>query len=203
MTVPIGMGVIRTKETKIAAEVCEELWVPDSPHIAYALEGVEIFANGSGSHHQLRKLDARMNLMSSATTKCGGCYMYANQRGCDGTRLYFDGSSMINVNGEMLVQASQFSLQDVEVVTTCIDLNDIRRYRAGLLYAGTSYTEDGQRFIFIIMPCHVSCYRCHYSLLYTVLMTFSPSKQGFTHAEQECALGPRLLVVGLFKKKRG
>ena len=58
--------------------------------------------------------------------------MYANQQGCDGTRLYFDGSSMINLNGQMLVQASQFSLRDVEVVTASIDLNDIRRYRAGI-----------------------------------------------------------------------
>lgn len=130
--VSMGMAVIRTKETKIAAEVCEELWTPRSPHITYALHGVEIFGNGSGSHHQLRKLDSRIALMNSATTKCGGCYLYANQQGCDGTRLYFDGSSMINVNGKIMAQASQFSLRDVEVVTACVDLEDIRSYRASV-----------------------------------------------------------------------
>ena len=53
--------------------------------------------------------------------------LLCNQQGCDGTRLYFDGSSMINLNGQMLVQASQFSLRDVEVVTASIDLNDIQK----------------------------------------------------------------------------
>ena len=35
--------------------------------------------------------------------------------GCDGNRLYFDGSSLICVNGELVSQASQFSMNDVEV----------------------------------------------------------------------------------------
>jgi hypothetical protein len=37
-----------------------------------ALAGVEIFSNGSGSHHQLRKLDQRLSLIQSATAKVGG-----------------------------------------------------------------------------------------------------------------------------------
>lgn len=48
----------------------------DSPHIAMSLDGVEIVANGSGSHHQLRKLDKRIELVGSATAKCGGVYLY-------------------------------------------------------------------------------------------------------------------------------
>ena len=40
----------------------------------------------------MRKLNRRVDLMVGATTKVGGVYMYANQQGCDGTRLYFDGS---------------------------------------------------------------------------------------------------------------
>ncbi len=94
-----------------------------------AMAGCEIFSNGSGSHHQLRKLDSRLALMLNATAKCGGAYVYANQRGCDGTRLYFDGSSMVCVNGECKAQASQFSLRDVEVVCAVVDLDDIRAYR--------------------------------------------------------------------------
>jgi len=37
-----------------------------------ALSGVEVFSNGSGSHHQLRKLNTRMDLIQSATAKAGG-----------------------------------------------------------------------------------------------------------------------------------
>lgn len=48
---------------------------------------------------------------------------------CDGNRLYFDGCAMIVNNGEMLVQAQQFSLDDVEVISAVIDLTQIRDYR--------------------------------------------------------------------------
>jgi NAD+ synthase (glutamine-hydrolysing) len=61
-----------------------------APHIAMSLDGVEIIANGSASHHQLRKLDKRLELVGNATAKAGGIYLYANQKGCDGGRLYFD-----------------------------------------------------------------------------------------------------------------
>lgn len=128
-TVPIGMAMLQTAETMVGCEICEELWAPNSPHVAMALSGAEIFVNGSGSHHSLRKLEARLSLMQSATVKCGGVYLYSNHRGCDGTRLYFDGSSLIVLNGKVLSQASQFSLQDVEVVSNVVDLADVRSFR--------------------------------------------------------------------------
>lgn len=37
----------------------QELFVPLAPHINLAMMGVEVFSNGSGSHHQLRKLNTR------------------------------------------------------------------------------------------------------------------------------------------------
>lgn len=33
------------------------------------LDGVEIFTNSSGSHHELRKLDTRIDLIKAATAK--------------------------------------------------------------------------------------------------------------------------------------
>ena len=56
--------------------------------------------------------------------------MYANQQGCDGDRLYYDGCAMIAVNGQIVAQGSQFSLNDIEVVTATIDIEDIRAHRA-------------------------------------------------------------------------
>ncbi|CUM67258.1 uncharacterized protein PRCAT00004951001 [Priceomyces carsonii] len=128
-SVVIGDCIINTKETKLGCETCEELFTPKSPHIDMALDGVEIFTNSSGSHHQLRKLDTRLNLITEATTKCGGVYLYSNQKGCDGDRLYYDGSACIIVNGKLVAQASQFSLKEVEVISATIDLDDIRGYR--------------------------------------------------------------------------
>eukprot|EP00971_Amphidinium_carterae_P193429 3838343-Amphidinium_carterae.1 len=39
------------------------------PHIKFLLDGVDIIANGSGSHHQLRKLNYRIDLVRGATAK--------------------------------------------------------------------------------------------------------------------------------------
>lgn len=128
-SVIIGDCIVETLETKLGAETCEELFTPQSPHISMALDGVEIITNSSGSHHELRKLDTRLELITEATKKCGGVYLYANQKGCDGDRLYYDGCACIIVNGKMVAQASQFSLADVEVVLAVIDLDDVRAYR--------------------------------------------------------------------------
>lgn len=77
-------------DTCIGVELCEELFTPAryvglcsgrfhrvqllmsgwvSPHILMGLDGVEIFTNSSGSHHELRKLYRRIELMKEATLK--------------------------------------------------------------------------------------------------------------------------------------
>lgn len=44
--------------------------------------------------------------MMSGTAKAGGVYLYANQRGCDGGRLYYDGCAAVVVNGRLVAQVS-------------------------------------------------------------------------------------------------
>lgn len=128
--VPFGDGIVSTKDTCFACETCEELFTPAAPHGPMGLDGVEIFTNSSGSHFELRKLKTRLDLIIEATKKSGGIYLYANQKGCDGDRLYYDGSSMIICNGKILGCGSQFSLNDVEVVTATIDIEDVRSFRS-------------------------------------------------------------------------
>ncbi|KAF4214844.1 hypothetical protein CNMCM6805_007908 [Aspergillus fumigatiaffinis] len=128
--VPFGDAVISTRDTCLGLETCEELFTPNGPHIPYGLAGVEIISNSSGSHHELKKLDTRVNLITQATKLSGGIYLYANQQGCDGDRLYYDGCAMIVINGNIVAQGSQFSLKDVEVVTATVDIEEVRTYRA-------------------------------------------------------------------------
>jgi hypothetical protein len=52
--------------------------------------------------------------MKSATSKGGGVYLYANQQGCDGGRLYFDGCAMIFVNGKAVAQGTHSPLYMVQ-----------------------------------------------------------------------------------------
>ena len=41
------------RDLALAPETCEELFTPAAPHIFLALSGIEVFSNGSGSHHQV------------------------------------------------------------------------------------------------------------------------------------------------------
>jgi NAD+ synthase (glutamine-hydrolysing) len=128
--VPFGNASLQSRDgTVFGVESCEELFVPSSLHVPLGLDGVEVIGNGSGSHHELRKLYYRVDLMEIATRKNGGVYLYANQQGCDGGRLYYDGSCMIFVNGHLVAQGSQFSFRDVEVVTATVDIDAVRAYR--------------------------------------------------------------------------
>ncbi|XP_047944920.1 glutamine-dependent NAD(+) synthetase-like isoform X2 [Salvia hispanica] len=131
-TVPFGYGYIQFLDVAIAAEVCEELFSPMPPHAELALNGVEVFLNASGSHHQLRKLDLRLRAFIGATNTRGGVYVYSNQQGCDGSRLYYDGCSCIVVNGDVVAQGSQFSLKDVEMVVAQVDLDAVASLRGSI-----------------------------------------------------------------------
>ena len=42
--------------------------------------------------------------------------MFANQRGCDGDRLYFDGCAMIAINGHVVARGKQFGVSEVVCV---------------------------------------------------------------------------------------
>ncbi|KAI9017590.1 hypothetical protein BC832DRAFT_572628 [Gaertneriomyces semiglobifer] len=127
--VPFGDAVVATKDTVLGTELCEELFTPDSPHIHQALDGVEIFTNSSGSHHEFKKLHTRINLIREATRGSGGIYLYANQQGCDGERVYYDGCGLIAMNGSIVAQGTQFSLKDVEVITATVDIEEVRSFR--------------------------------------------------------------------------
>ncbi|XP_043225534.1 glutamine-dependent NAD(+) synthetase-like [Amphibalanus amphitrite] len=128
-TVPIGDALLATRDTCVGYEICEELWSADSSHVAQTLDGAELIVNSSGSHFELRKAYVVFDLMRSATSKCGGCYLFSNMRGGDGDRLYFNGAPSIAVNGEFAAAGRQFALEEVEVISATIDLEEIRTYR--------------------------------------------------------------------------
>lgn len=183
--VPIGDAIISTRDTVIGAETCEELFTPQSPHIKMSLNGVEIMTNSSGSHHELRKLNVRVDLMKEALQKCGGIYMYANQQGCDGDRLYYDGCAMIVLNGQVLAQGSQFSLNDVEVITATIDLEEVRSHRTSIsrgMQATRVEQYDRIKTDFALSDPE--------SLYDLALTPTTPISVHFHSPEQEIALGP-------------
>jgi len=111
--VPFGDGLLQLEDTTIGFEVCEELWNPRSTHIDQTLAGAEIIINGSGSYTEIRKAYYALELVKSASAKCGCLYVFSNLRGCDGERVYFNGGSTIVLNGRVLKMGEQYSLDDV------------------------------------------------------------------------------------------
>ncbi|KAJ8249474.1 hypothetical protein GJAV_G00235840 [Gymnothorax javanicus] len=181
-SVPFGDGVLATEDTCIGSEICIELWTPRSPHVDMGLDGVEIFTNSSASYHQLRKADERVALITSATTKSGGIYMYANQKGCDGDRLYYDGCSLIAINGKIVAQGKQFSLDDVDVVTATLDIEDVRSYRGQYCHPQVDYEYKSFQRI-----------KAKFSLsgAEDIYLPYSePIEVHFHTAEEEISLGP-------------
>ena len=131
--IPFGIGIIETNDATIASETCEELFTPQSPNIMLGLEGVDIITNGSGSHWQIGKYKYRHDLISSATKRNGGVYLYSNLLGCEGNRVVFDGNGMIYLNGDCINIGEHLSFADVEVVSALVNLDHVRAYRESVV----------------------------------------------------------------------
>ena len=196
-TTIIGDAVISCQDTVVGWETCEELFTPNAPHAQMSLNGIEIFTNSSGSHHELRKLKTRYNLINEATRKAGGIYLYANQQGCDGDRLYYDGSAMIFQNGSLLAQGSQFSLNDVEVITATCDIEEVRSFRCS--------PSRSQQAISAMQYARVdvdfSLSTCG-SFLDKKICPSKPQDPFFHSPESEIALGPACWLWDYLRRNR-
>ena len=127
---PIGISLINFNGIIVGAEVCEELWVPDNLGAHMYLAGADVLINGSGSHFELGKQEnKRKKLLENATRACGGIYLYSNLKGCDGERLYFDGGSLMAMNGKVVGETPTFTLDEIQLHYHDFNMNDITTHR--------------------------------------------------------------------------
>ena len=111
--VPFGMNIIFSCKSvphlKVAAEICEDLWVPAPPSISHALAGATVIVNLSASDEMTGKAQYRRQLVSSqsASLICGYIYASAGD-GESTTDLVFSGHSLICENGTVLSEAERF-----------------------------------------------------------------------------------------------
>ncbi|XP_055333203.1 glutamine-dependent NAD(+) synthetase-like isoform X2 [Paramacrobiotus metropolitanus] len=195
--VPFGDGVIATLDTCIGAETCEELWTAESSHVPQGLDGVEIFTNASGSYHELRKLRTAYTLIEGASMKSGGIYLYANMRGCDGERVFYSGGACIAINGEIVAQGHTFEINEVEVVTSVLDLEDVRMYRNRIRSRSASATRASVypriNVEFALGPSHVHD---------VTLPSYEPVEPKFFTPEEEISLGPACWLWDYLRRSR-
>lgn len=112
--VPFGTELIfaceELPELTVAAEICEDLWVPQPPSVAHAQAGAHIIVNLSASNEMVGKDSYRRSLVTgqSARLVCG--YIYATAGEGESTQdLVFGGQNMIAENGLLLAEGKRFS----------------------------------------------------------------------------------------------
>ncbi len=116
--VPFGRNLLFTcKELPglcIAAEICEDVWVPNPPSIVHALAGATVIVNCSASDETTGKNLYRESLISgqSARLVCG--YIYANAgEGESSQDLVFGGHNIIAENGTILAESERFTNETI------------------------------------------------------------------------------------------
>lgn len=96
-------------EMVLAAEICEDLWVPDSPSVYHALAGATIICNPSASDEIATKPVYRRNLVAMQSAKLVAGYIYADAGRDESTQdLVYSGHGVIAENGNVLAESVLF-----------------------------------------------------------------------------------------------
>ncbi len=126
----------------VGCEICEDLWVAQSPGISHALHGATVLVNLSASSETVGKDEYREMLVKSASARllCGYVYVSAGE-GESTQDLVFGGHNLIAENGVVLAQGKRFQCGEVFA-----DL-DVQRLLHERRRMGTfGGREDGQTY---------------------------------------------------------
>ena len=155
--VPFGSKIIfrcrGEADFTVAAELCEDLWVPAPPSVSHALAGANIIVNLSASDETAGKAEYRRLLVRAQSAKTVSGYVYADAGdGESTTDMVFSGHDLICENGEILAESALFSndilLSEIDVrrlayerrrINTFYDASDLQGYEELLFAAGSAW----------------------------------------------------------------
>ena len=108
-------------------EICEDLWLPDSPSNYLALNGANLILNPSASNELTTKKEYRRNLVSMQSAKLISGYVYCNAgSGESTTDVVFSGHHVICENGSVISESAGF---DGSIIYGDIDLDKLNSER--------------------------------------------------------------------------
>ena len=117
-SIPFGTNILFECETMhgltIGCEICEDLWVANSPGTSHAMMGATVIANLSASNETVGKDEYRELLVKSSSARliCG--YIYTSAGEGESTQdLVFGGHNLIAENGIILVQTKRFRCEAI------------------------------------------------------------------------------------------
>ena len=116
--IPMGTNLLFACENNnklvVAAEICEDAWVPNPPSVRHALAGATLIINCSASDETTGKSVYRRSLITghSASLVCG--YVYANAgEGESSQDLVFGGQNLIAEDGTLLKESRRFENETI------------------------------------------------------------------------------------------
>lgn len=147
--VPFGKNIIflskEIPEFRISVELCEDLWVANSPSISHTSAGATVIANLSAAAESIGKDDYLRDLVKVQSAKCVCAYLMANcGEGESTTDVVFGGYSVIAEAGKLLAERKPFQSSDEGLLVSEIDVQRIafERRRMNTHIADTSnYTR--------------------------------------------------------------
>ena len=142
--VPFGANLLfacaEVPDLVIAAEICEDLWVPLPPSINHTIAGATLVVNGSASDETTGKESYRRELVKSQSARLVCGYMYASAgEGESSTDLVFSAHNLICENGIVLKEAKRFA---TGVIFSELDLGRIKSERRRLITHEAGSRED-------------------------------------------------------------
>ena len=111
--IPVGTHLLFSCENVadlcVAAEICEDLWVPNPPSVQHALAGASVICNLSASDEMVGKGSYRRDLVAGQSARLVCAYLYATAgEGESTTDLVFGGQNLIAENGTVLAESTTF-----------------------------------------------------------------------------------------------
>lgn len=118
---PVGTNLLFSCENVVdlcvAAEICEDLWVPNPPSVQHALAGASVICNLSASDEMVGKGSYRRDLVAGQSARLVCAYLYATAgEGESTTDLVFGGQNLIAENGTVLAESTTFE-NEINVAT--------------------------------------------------------------------------------------
>ena len=119
--IPVGTNLLFSCENVVdlcvAAELCEDLWVPSPPSVQHALAGASVICNLSASDEMVGKGSYRRDLVAGQSARLVCAYLYATAgEGESTTDLVFGGQNLIAENGTVLAESTTFE-NEINVAT--------------------------------------------------------------------------------------
>jgi NAD+ synthase (glutamine-hydrolysing) len=147
---------------KIGIEICEDVWVPDTPSTKEALAGATVILNLSASNEVVGKKEYRESLISSTSARLCAAYLYADAgEGESSTDLVFASNNLVAENGKILAETPLFAMKEA---TTEIDLERLLSERKRMNTFGNAPEADFQIVPFSLELKPLAKLSRHYSM---------------------------------------